>query len=109
MLQRTSGSKEGEGSAPWVNEGVAKPRRKVEVRWRTTTCRKQLLIYDDVMNDQTQGHLRAAPPNHERARRRLAPSPDMRARRSRGDGCAKRSEDSLAEQWDSRALHAGMH
>src|SRR5712671_4512492 len=50
MLQRL-GLKEGEAIIhPWVNKALAKAQQKVEAR--NYDMRKQLLKYDDVMNDQ---------------------------------------------------------
>ena len=50
MLQRL-GLKEGEAIIhPWVNKALAKAQQKVEAR--NYDIRKQLLKYDDVMNDQ---------------------------------------------------------
>src|SRR5712671_6665936 len=50
MLQRL-GLKEGEAIIhPWVNKALAKAQQKVEAR--NYEIRKQLLKYDDVMNDQ---------------------------------------------------------
>src|SRR4029453_7912908 len=49
MLQRL-GLKEGEAIIhPWVNKALAKAQQKVEAR--NYDIRKQLLKYDDVMND----------------------------------------------------------
>ena len=50
MLQRL-GLKEGEAIIhPWVNKALAKAQQKVEAR--NYDIRKQLLKFDDVMNDQ---------------------------------------------------------
>src|SRR5437763_6365370 len=50
MLQRL-GLKEGEAIIhPWVNKALVKAQQKVEAR--NYDIRKQLLKYDDVMNDQ---------------------------------------------------------
>ena len=58
MLQRL-GLKEGEAIIhPWINKALEKAQQKVEAR--NFDIRKNLLKYDDVMNDQRKVDLRAA-------------------------------------------------
>jgi preprotein translocase subunit SecA len=103
MLQRL-GLKEGEAIIhPWVNKALAKAQQKVEAR--NYDIRKQLLKYDDVMNDQRKVVYEQ--------RREI-----MNARDVAGEVADMRSdsiaeivgqaipENSLAEQWDVAGLHA---
>jgi preprotein translocase subunit SecA len=56
----TLGLKEGEAIVhPWVNKSLERAQAKVE--GRNFDIRKQLLKFDDVMNDQRKGRLRTAP------------------------------------------------
>ena len=103
MLQRL-GLKEGEAIIhPWVNKALAKAQQKVEAR--NYDIRKQLLKYDDVMNDQRKVvyEQRREIMN---ARDVAATIADMRNGDDRRDGRAAIPENSLAEQWDIPALHA---
>src|SRR5436305_3537459 len=103
MLQRL-GLKEGEAIIhPWVNKALAKPQQKVEAR--NYDIRKQLLKFDDVMNDQ-----RKVVYEQRRdimsARDVAATVADMR-NDSVTDAVARAiPENSLPEQWDLAALHA---
>jgi preprotein translocase subunit SecA len=103
MLQRL-GLKEGEAIIhPWVNKALAKAQQKVEAR--NYDIRKQLLKYDDVMNDQ-----RKVVYEQRRdimsARDVAATVADMR-NDSIADAVARAiPENSLPEQWDLAGLHA---
>ena len=83
MLQRL-GLKEGEAIIhPWVNKALAKAQQKVEAR--NYDIRKQLLKYDDVMNDQRkvvyeQRREIMNAPRRRRDRRRHARRDDRRDR-----------------------------
>ena len=58
MLQKL-GLKEDEAIVhPWINKALEKAQQKVEAR--NFDIRKNLLKFDDVMNDQRKRHLRAA-------------------------------------------------
>jgi preprotein translocase subunit SecA len=76
----TLGMKEGEAIVhPWVNKSLERAQAKVE--GRNFDIRKQLLKFDDVMNDQRKVDLRPAPRDHgrrgnRRGRARHAPSGD---------------------------------
>ena len=89
MLQRL-GLKEGEAIIhPWVNKALAKAQQKVEAR--NYDIRKQLLKYDDVMNDQRKVvyEQRREIMNAARRRRddrRYAHRDDRRDRRARDPG-----------------------
>ena len=64
MLQKL-GLKEGEAIVhPWINKALEKAQQKVEAR--NFDIRKNLLKYDDVMNDQRKVDLRAAARAHAR-------------------------------------------
>src|SRR5438045_1627238 len=103
MLQRL-GLKEGEAIIhPWVNKALAKAQQKVEAR--NYDIRKQLLKFDDVMNDQ-----RKVVYEQRRdimsARDVAATVADMR-NDSVTDAVARAiPENSLPETWDLAALHA---
>src|SRR6266481_6298952 len=103
MLQRL-GLKEGEAIIhPWVNKALAKAQQKVEAR--NYDIRKQLLKFDDVMNDQ-----RKVVYEQRRdimsARDVAATVADMR-NDSVTDAVARAiPENSLPEQWDLTGLHA---
>ena len=101
MLQKL-GLKEGEAIVhPWINKALEKAQKKVE--GRNFDIRKNLLKYDDVMNDQRKvifeqrlelmdgdvaiGHCRGnAPGGHRHSRRqahsRNAPMPNSGTRRA---------------------------
>jgi preprotein translocase subunit SecA len=103
MLQRL-GLKEGEAIIhPWVNKALAKAQQKVEAR--NYDIRKQLLKYDDVMNDQ-----RKVVYEQRReimsARDVAATVTDMRNETIEEIVAQAIPENSLAEQWDTPALHA---
>jgi preprotein translocase subunit SecA len=102
-LQRL-GLKEGEAIIhPWVNRALAKAQQKVEAR--NYDIRKQLLKYDDVMNDQRKVVYEQ--------RREIMNSRDVAATVAdmRNDSISEMTAraipaNSLPEQWDIAALHA---
>src|SRR5882762_6282520 len=103
MLQRL-GLKEGEAIIhPWVNKALAKAQQKVEAR--NYDMRKQLLKYDDVMNDQRKVI-------YEQRREIMSAQDvastitDMRSETIEEMVAQAITESSLAEQWDIAALHA---
>jgi preprotein translocase subunit SecA len=103
MLQRL-GLKEGEAIIhPWVNKALAKAQQKVEAR--NYDMRKQLLKYDDVMNDQRKVvyEQRREIMN---ARDVASTITDMRMETIEEMVASAIPENSLAEQWDMAALHA---
>src|SRR5262249_27726901 len=103
MLQRL-GLKEGEAIIhPWVNKALEKAQQKVEAR--NYDIRKQLLKFDDVMNDQRKVVYEQ--------RREIMQAPDVAPTIAdmRNDCIAEAvaqaiPENSLAEQWDVASLHA---
>jgi len=103
MLQRL-GLKEGEAIIhSWVNKALAKAQQKVEAR--NYDIRKQLLKYDDVMNDQRKVVYEQ--------RREIMNSRDVAVTvaEMRTDSIAEMiaasvPENALSEQWDIAALHA---
>jgi preprotein translocase subunit SecA len=103
MLQRL-GLKEGEAIIhPWVNKALAKAQQKVEAR--NYDIRKQLLKYDDVMNDQRKVvyEQRREIMNARDVASTIA---DMRNETIDEMVALAIPENSLAEQWDTPALHA---
>src|SRR5271166_5389219 len=103
MLQRL-GLKEGEAIIhPWVNKALAKAQQKVEAR--NYDMRKQLLKFDDVMNDQRKVV-------YEQRREIMSARDvaetvtDMRAETIEEMVGRAIPENSLAEQWDVDGLHA---
>ena len=103
MLQRL-GLKEGEAIIhPWVNKALAKAQQKVEAR--NYDIRKQLLKFDDVMNDQRKVvyEQRREIMN---ARDVAATVSDMRDETIEEAVRAAIPENSLPEQWDIAGLHA---
>src|SRR4051812_25834320 len=103
MLQRL-GLKEGEAIIhPWVNKALAKAQQKVEAR--NYDIRKQLLKYDDVMNDQRKVvyEQRREIMN---ARDVAATIADMRFETIEEIVAQAIPENSIADQWDMPALHA---
>src|SRR4051812_41902860 len=107
MLQRL-GLKEGEAIIhPWVNKALAKAQQKVEAR--NYDIRKQLLKYDDVMNDQRKVV-------YEQRKEIMSASDvaetvaDMRNETIAEAVAQAIPENSLPEQWDLEGLHAeGLH
>ncbi len=103
VLQRL-GLKEGEAIIhSWVNKALAKAQQKVEAR--NYDIRKQLLKYDDVMNDQRKVvyEQRREIMN---ARDVAATVADMRNDSITAMVAASIPENSLPEQWDIAGLHA---
>ncbi len=103
MLQRL-GLKEGEAIIhPWVNKALAKAQQKVEAR--NYDIRKQLLKYDDVMNDQ-----RKVVYEQRReimsARDVAGTVADMRTETIEEAVANAIPENALGEQWDVAGLHA---
>jgi preprotein translocase subunit SecA len=103
MLQRL-GLKEGEAIIhPWVNKALAKAQQKVEAR--NYDIRKNLLKYDDVMNDQRKV-IYEQRKEIMSARDVAATVGDMRAETIDEIVARAIPENALAEQWDIPALHA---
>src|SRR5712691_2271272 len=103
MLQRL-GLKDGEAIIhPWVNKALAKAQQKVEAR--NYDMRKNLLKYDDVMNDQ-----RKVVYEQRReimsARDVAATITDMRSETVEEVVARAIPQNSLVEQWDVAGLHA---
>jgi preprotein translocase subunit SecA len=103
MLRRL-GLQEGEAIIhPWVNKALAKAQQKVEAR--NYDIRKQLLKFDDVMNDQ-----RKVVYEQRRdimsAREVAATVADMRSETIEEIVAQAIPENALPEQWDAAALHA---
>ena len=103
MLQRLS-LKEGEAIIhPWVNKALAKAQQKVEAR-NYDMC-KQLLKFDDVMNDQRKVV-------YEQRREIMSGRDvaetvaDMRGETIEEMVARAIPENSLVEQWDIQGLHA---
>ena len=97
MLQRL-GLKDGEAIIhPWVNKALAKAQQKVEAR--NYDIRKQLLKYDDVMNDQRKvvyEQRKEIMSAHD-----VAPTiADMRNETIADMVARAIPENSLSEQWD---------
>ncbi len=101
MLQRL-GLKDGEAIVhPWINKALEKAQKKVEARNFDT--RKNVLRYDDVMNNQRREvysqrreFMRAADVNQTVA--------DMRAEVTSAMVARRIPEKAFAEQWESAAL-----
>jgi preprotein translocase subunit SecA len=103
MLQRL-GLKEGEAIIhPWVNKALAKAQQKVEAR--NYDIRKQLLKFDDVMNDQRKVVYEQR--KEIMSAREVAETiADMRNETIAEMVARAIPENSLAEQWDIQGLHA---
>jgi preprotein translocase subunit SecA len=98
------GLKEGEAIIhPWVNKALAKAQQKVEAR--NYDIRKQLLKYDDVMNDQRKVvyEQRKEIMSAEEVAATVA---DMREEVIADTVGRAIPDNSLPEQWDVEALHA---
>jgi preprotein translocase subunit SecA len=103
MLQRL-GLKEGEAIIhPWVNKALAKAQQKVEAR--NYDIRKQLLKYDDVMNDQRKVvyDQRREIMSAEDVAQTIA---DMRNETVAEIVARAIPNNALPEQWDVAGLHA---
>ena len=86
---------------PWVNKALEKAQQKVEAR--NFEIRKNILKYDDVLNDQRQGDLRAT---QARSCRQTTYPTRLRisARKwSRRWSSRHIPEKAYAEQWDAEA------
>ena len=100
---RRSGLKEGEAIVhPWINKALEKAQQKVEAR--NFDIRKNLLKFDNVMNDQRKVIFEQRIEHHARRgrlghHRRHAPPGDRRARRQ-----ATSRPNAYAEQWDAAGL-----
>jgi preprotein translocase subunit SecA len=103
MLQRL-GLKDGEAIIhPWVNKALAKAQQKVEAR--NYDIRKQLLKFDDVMNDQRKVVYEQR--REIMSAREVAETvADMRNETIAEMVARAIPENSLAEQWDIAGLHA---
>jgi preprotein translocase subunit SecA len=98
------GLKEGEAVIhPWVNKALAKAQQKVEAR--NYDIRKQLLKYDDVMNDQRKV-IYEQRKDIMSANEVGAEIADMRAETIAATVLLAIPENSLPEQWNIQALHA---
>ena len=101
MLQRL-GLKERGIVHPWVNKALEKAQQKVEAH--NYEIRKNLLKYDNVMNDQRKviydQRLEMMQRRGQRDRRRHAPC------RRRGPGGPAPAGQQLPEQWDIAVLTA---
>ncbi|MBV9553401.1 MAG: preprotein translocase subunit SecA [Alphaproteobacteria bacterium] len=98
------GLKEGEAVIhPWVNKALAKAQQKVEAR--NYDIRKQLLKYDDVMNDQRKVvyEQRKEIMSADDVAATIA---DMRSETIAATISMAIPENSLPEQWNVEALHA---
>jgi preprotein translocase subunit SecA len=103
MLQRL-GLKEGEAIIhPWVNKALAKAQQKVEAR--NYDIRKQLLKFDDVMNDQRKV-IYEQRREIMNARDVAATIADMRNETIEEAVRVAIPENALPEQWDIVGLHA---
>ncbi|HEV3174666.1 MAG TPA: preprotein translocase subunit SecA [Stellaceae bacterium] len=102
MLKRL-GLKEGEAIIPpWINKALEKAQQKVEAR--NYEIRKQLLKYDDVMNDQRKVVYEQ--------RKEIMAAPDVAQmvadmRHEVVEALVMRTvpENALPDQWDIKALH----
>jgi len=98
------GLKEGEAVIhPWVNKALAKAQQKVEAR--NYDIRKQLLKYDDVMNDQRKVVYEQRK-DIMSAGEVAAEIADMRAETIAATVALAIPENALPEQWNIEALHA---
>ncbi|HEY1795126.1 MAG TPA: preprotein translocase subunit SecA [Stellaceae bacterium] len=98
------GLKEGEAIIhPWVNKALAKAQQKVEAR--NYDIRKQLLKYDDVMNDQRKVvyEQRKDIMSADEVAETIA---DMREEVIAATVARTVPDNSLPEQWNLEALHA---
>jgi preprotein translocase subunit SecA len=98
------GLKDGEAVIhPWVNKALAKAQQKVEAR--NYDIRKQLLKYDDVMNDQRKV-IYEQRKDIMSAGEVAAEIADMRAETIAATVALAIPENALPEQWNIEALHA---
>ena len=102
MLQRL-GLKEGEAIIhPWINKALEKAQQKVEAR--NYEIRKQLLKFDDVMNDQRKVvyEQRKDIMSSDEVAQTIV---DMRHETVENVVARAIPENSLADQWDVKGLH----
>ncbi len=105
MLQKL-GLKEGEAIVhPWINKALERAQKKVEAR--NFDIRKNLLKYDDVLNDQRKVIF------EQRIELMDAPSISEYVTDMRHDVVNELviqhiPERAYAEQWDAKGLHAGV-
>ena len=102
-MLRKLGLKDGEAIAhPWVNKALEKAQQKVEAR--NFEIRKQLLKFDDVMNDQRKvvfeqrKELMRAENVHETVE-------DMRAETLDGVIAAAVPDNAMPDAWNAKLLH----
>ncbi len=101
MLQKL-GLKEGEAIVhPWINKALEKAQKKVEARNFDT--RKNVLKYDDVMNDQRR-EVYAQRREFMRAESVADTVADMRQEWIAQNVALRIPEKAYAEQWDTEAL-----
>ncbi len=101
MLQKL-GLKEGEAIVhPWINKALEKAQKKVEARNFDT--RKNVLKYDDVMNDQRR-EVYAQRREFMRAESVAETVADMRQEWIAQNVALRIPEKAYAEQWDTEAL-----
>lgn len=102
-MLRKLGLQDGEAIVhPWINKALEKAQQKVEAR--NFDIRKQLLKYDDVMNDQRKViyEQRKELMRTEDVRDTIA---DMRTEVIEATVARCIPENAYAEQWDTDALH----
>jgi preprotein translocase subunit SecA len=105
MLQRL-GLKEGEAIVhPWINKALEKAQKKVEARNFDT--RKNVLKYDDVMNDQRK-EVYAQRKEFMRAQDVAEVVADMRAEVIGAMVARRIPEKAFAEQWEAAELAEDM-
>src|SRR6185437_5657939 len=101
MLQRL-GLKEGEAIVhPWINKALEKAQKKVEAR--NFDMRKNVLKYDDVMNDQRK-EVYAQRKEFMRASDVSETIEEMRAEMIASMVARRIPEKAFAEQWETEAL-----
>ena len=101
MLQKL-GLKDGEAIVhPWINKALEKAQKKVEAR--TFDTRKNVLRYDDVMNNQRK-EVYAQRREFMRAEDVIETVTDMRAEVIAGMVALRIPERAYAEQWQSAEL-----
>jgi len=105
MLQKL-GLKEGEAIIhPWINKALEKAQKKVEARNFDT--RKNVLKYDDVMNDQRR-EVYAQRREFMRSDSVAETVGDMRQEWIAQNVALRIPEKAYAEQWDTAALEADV-
>ena len=98
------GLEEGEAIAhPWVNKALEKAQQKVEAR--NFEMRKNILKYDNVLNDQRKVIFEQRKRDHGRRRRVGDRSPTCAAKSSTSWSSRHIPEKAYAEQWDAAGLH----